>query len=348
MGDNTGVGPGPGPTRLPRPLTAADLHLQLEKEQEAVVNRLSRELSLLRAQQNSSVVSNTSSTSASVSGAESAHISDTQHVITGPGLSQHRAGIHHRTSSNTSARSFTATNIPPAVSTASLAGISSPAPVRPGQPQAAALGGISLSRQNSSTSHRSRTGSPSPAPSGRIPSSHPSQSHTPLQSWIQPPHLSPHLATASTNSSVVATPGSGTTASVVSDMASSSSPAMLPATSRYEETAFYRAELDNVKRENEALKRRVRELERLVPSAPLPVAAAVLPLRVVSLRVLARQRQLRRQLRQQAVVERPRVLSHWSTAGSVGVGVPEDEVRVGESAASAGLGRQQQREQEQE
>src|SRR5690606_13292658 len=31
------VGPGPGPQRLPRPLTAADLHLQLEREQEAVV-----------------------------------------------------------------------------------------------------------------------------------------------------------------------------------------------------------------------------------------------------------------------------------------------------------------------
>lgn len=35
--DNTGVGMGPGPLRHPRPLTAADLHLQLEKEQEAVV-----------------------------------------------------------------------------------------------------------------------------------------------------------------------------------------------------------------------------------------------------------------------------------------------------------------------
>ncbi len=37
IGDNTGVGTGPGPLRHPRPLTAADLHLQLEKEQEAVV-----------------------------------------------------------------------------------------------------------------------------------------------------------------------------------------------------------------------------------------------------------------------------------------------------------------------
>lgn len=37
-GDNSGVGTGPGPLRHPRPLTAADLHMQLEKEQEAVVS----------------------------------------------------------------------------------------------------------------------------------------------------------------------------------------------------------------------------------------------------------------------------------------------------------------------
>ena len=36
-GDGPGVGPGPGPLRHPRPLTAAELHMQLEKEQEAVV-----------------------------------------------------------------------------------------------------------------------------------------------------------------------------------------------------------------------------------------------------------------------------------------------------------------------
>ena len=34
---------------------------------------------------------------------------------------------------------------------------------------------------------------------------------------------------------------------------------------------------------------------------------------------------------------RERVVSTLSVTGSVGVGVPEDEVRVGESAASAGL-----------
>ncbi len=40
--DNTGVGVGPGPLRHPRPLTAADLYMQMEKEQEAVVSYISR------------------------------------------------------------------------------------------------------------------------------------------------------------------------------------------------------------------------------------------------------------------------------------------------------------------
>ena len=36
--DDIGVGTGPGPLRHPRALTVTDLHLQLEKEQEAVVS----------------------------------------------------------------------------------------------------------------------------------------------------------------------------------------------------------------------------------------------------------------------------------------------------------------------
>ncbi|KKK12384.1 hypothetical protein P175DRAFT_0561217 [Aspergillus ochraceoroseus IBT 24754] len=52
-----------GPLRHPKPFTPADIHSMLECEQEAIVNRLSRELSLLR-QQTASVASTTSSTSA--------------------------------------------------------------------------------------------------------------------------------------------------------------------------------------------------------------------------------------------------------------------------------------------
>ncbi|KAF2665606.1 hypothetical protein BT63DRAFT_442972 [Microthyrium microscopicum] len=50
------------PHRLPRALTAAELHSELEQEQEAMVNRLTRELSALRAH-SASVASTTSSTS---------------------------------------------------------------------------------------------------------------------------------------------------------------------------------------------------------------------------------------------------------------------------------------------
>ncbi|KAK3384597.1 hypothetical protein B0T24DRAFT_515234 [Lasiosphaeria ovina] len=352
MGDNTGVGPGPGPIRHPRPLTAADLHLQLEKEQEAVVNRLSRELTILRAAHNASVVSNTSSTSASASGTESTQFVDVP--AAGPGLSHHRAGRHHRTSSNASARSLTA-NIG-SVSTTSMAGISSPAPVRPSQPPA--LGGISLSRQNSSASRRSRAGSPSPAPhpysahASQNPTLSQSQPQSYTQSSLNDPAMVNYFAQrlpahpSNISVSAVATPGSTT---------SELSPGILPATTRYEETAYYRAELENVKRENEALKRRVRDLERTIrdrrpsdasrTSQPAPlsarsrsdsvsttasagasVAASTTGVGGVS---IAAQREGR---------ERPRVVSMLSTAGSVGIGVPEDEVRVGESAASAGLG----------
>jgi hypothetical protein len=38
----------PLPIRHPRPMTAAELYLECEKEQEAVVNRLTRELTALR------------------------------------------------------------------------------------------------------------------------------------------------------------------------------------------------------------------------------------------------------------------------------------------------------------
>ncbi|KZM27157.1 uncharacterized protein EKO05_0004693 [Ascochyta rabiei] len=51
------------PIRHPRPMTAAEMHLELEKEQEAVVNRLTRELSALRA--HSASVASTTSSSAS-------------------------------------------------------------------------------------------------------------------------------------------------------------------------------------------------------------------------------------------------------------------------------------------
>ncbi|KAF7716224.1 Uncharacterized protein PECH_005109 [Penicillium ucsense] len=51
-----------GPLRHPKPMSPSDLHLALEREQEAMVNRFTRELSVLR-QQTASVASTASSSS---------------------------------------------------------------------------------------------------------------------------------------------------------------------------------------------------------------------------------------------------------------------------------------------
>lgn len=117
---------------------------------------------------------------------------------------------------------------------------------------------------------------------------------------------------------------------------------MMPATLRYEETQHFKNELEGAKRENEILKKKIRELEKQVQeqrarsvsrarsesadstTASMSVAASVgtgiagpresLPLRT----------------------ERGRG-NTISSLTSNPVGVPEDEVKVGESAASSGL-----------
>lgn len=109
---------------------------------------------------------------------------------------------------------------------------------------------------------------------------------------------------------------------------------MMPVTSRYEETAFYRQELDGVKRENEALKRRIRDLERMVrerrasDASTRPRSESVSTTASVNVASTG------------ASIARPRndrVVSMLSNAGSVAVGVPEEELKVGESAASVGV-----------
>lgn len=259
------------------------------------VNRLARELSILRAANNASVVSTTSSASAG----PHTDTGDT-HLMSGPNYPL-PTPRHNRTSSNTSARSqATALSLSDA---------------RRGAP--------SLSRQNS-LSRRSQTGSPGPQAlhlgDGSL-------------NYIHQQRV-PHAAASS---SVAATPGS-------TGYAEQLSPGLMPATARYEETAFYRSELEAAKRENEALKRRIRELERLVrerrgdagrgrsdsvsTSASVPVSGVGGGVRIAGPREGAP--------REGRPSERDRGAS---LAGSVGVGVPEEEVKVGESAASAGLHR---------
>lgn len=295
VGDNTGVGAGPGPLRHPRPLTAADLHLQLEKEQEAVVNRLTRELSMLRAAQNASVVSNTSSTSA---GLPDQGDHNANHLLSGPSHPTPSQRRHHRSSSSTSIRSLTA-----GTTVGGIAGDRTRGnpPRHDSIPQSQ-----SLSRQNSMTGARG-SGASSPAPISSAQSSYQHPDHFPYF-YQQRPSISMHREPSAGN---IPTLGGGVEGGGITSV---------PTTGRYEETAFHRHELEAVKRENEALKRRIRELEQTL------------------------------RIRRQSDASRTRSES-VSTTASVGVrdsviGVgrgrerdkdEEDGVRVGESARSAGV-----------
>lgn len=49
-------------------------------------------------------------------------------------------------------------------------------------------------------------------------------------------------------------------------------PGMLPATARYEETQYFKNELDVAKKENDTLKKRIKELERLMQERRASIA----------------------------------------------------------------------------
>ncbi|OAA70607.1 hypothetical protein ISF_02581 [Cordyceps fumosorosea ARSEF 2679] len=283
---------GPGPLRHPRPMTTSELHTELEKEQEALVNRLTRELSLLRATHNASVASNASSVSATNSHDP---ITETS-LLSGSGFSIPTTRRHHRTSS-------TASQSHQLVSSFDGRGTHFPRPPAP----------VPLSRQDSSTSRSSQA-----APGGGVHLTGPGLDPSSYFHQQRVPHH------ASSNS-VAATPGS-------SFGGDHTSPAFMPATSRYEETAFYRGELETAKKENDMLKKRVRELEKLVrerresstsrhvrsESVSTTASTNVVPTGGAS---IAGPRDKGRSSARQSVM-------------SVAVGVPDDEVKVGESAAS--------------
>ncbi|SLM38157.1 hypothetical protein LPUS_08289 [Lasallia pustulata] len=255
--DNSGVGVGPGPLRHPRPLTAADLHMQLEKEQEAVVNRLTRELSILR-QQSASVTSTTSSTS---TGLVDPTDHNANHMLSG--ASHPTPSRRHRSSSSLSTRSINTpgmaanTLVGPsgnAISTAAgVTGstVSGITPARDSNAPGSSQTRETLSRQNSIASSR---------PSG---TSSPSRT-LPLQQYDHYPHHYSHRQSGSFQHgyplSVQASQPS---------MARSPSLGSGVATARYEEVTQHRIELEAVKRENEALKRRIRDLERSLNSRRL-------------------------------------------------------------------------------
>lgn len=233
---------GPGPLRHPRPLTAADLHMQLEKEQEAVVNRLTRELSLLR-QQTASVASTASSTS---TGLLDATDHTTNHLV-----SSHvhpTSSRRHRSSSSLSTRSVNT-----AATTASgYTGLSGSTVGTTGGVAGSTFSGIAPARDNNAVPRSSNTRE-TLSRNGSIASRRSGASSPSLASSLQQadpiPNLYPHrLSNAPVPSQPTMSPGSNR---------SSYAP-----TARYEEATHYRSELEIVKRENESLRRRVKELER--------------------------------------------------------------------------------------
>lgn len=218
------------------------------------VNRLQRELSLLR-QQSISVASTASSTSAGVADPTD---HNANHLLSG--ASYPIPSRRHRSSSSLSTRSAN-TN---ATTTSGLTGMSGSTVGTTGGVAGSTISGITpardvfgqystytreaLSRHNSTTSSRR------------------SETSSPLSSSL---HQGDHLHTAMPHRpSISSQPGFSQTTTHITLPAISSSSARLShlppvvATSRYEEAAYYRSELDVLKRENDNLRRRVKELER--------------------------------------------------------------------------------------
>ncbi|KAJ5569775.1 uncharacterized protein N7459_009205 [Penicillium hispanicum] len=205
-----------GPLRHPKPLTPSDLHLVLEKEQEAMVNRLTRELSLLR-QQTASVASTASSTSTLNDPADGLHGS--------PSLSSSthsHSSRRQRSSSSLSAHT-------PSVQSSQAASVTGIAPSRTAESSRTAR-----SREASLTSRRPSIGS--------------------LSSYSQHPHGDQHHHYGNSPSVY---PHRNSISQTHLGLSSSS-------IARYEEAALHKSELESVRRENEQLRQRVRELENVL------------------------------------------------------------------------------------
>ncbi|EHY56797.1 hypothetical protein ABEF92_001305 [Exophiala dermatitidis] len=260
MTDNAGVGLGPGPIRHPRPLTAAELHLELEKEQESIVNRLTRELSALRAQ-TASVASTTSSTS------ESHFFSGNDPYLSTTGTSTTiipTAARRHRSSSNLSTRSTR--SIRDTLANASSTSVSGVAAPRDQSVQASARPSIELSRPDVSRQN-STSASGFRATSGSMTSSpHMSQSGGGGYGGYSYSHRGSVSSNANAPNLSNSGGAGGAEQPPLSYYSVPRSPSVV-SSARLEEAALQRAELEAVKRENELLKARVKELEKSLQKA---------------------------------------------------------------------------------
>ncbi|GAB7350608.1 hypothetical protein MBLNU459_g1176t1 [Dothideomycetes sp. NU459] len=232
------------PVRQSRPLSAAELHLEMEKEQEAVVNRLTRELSALRAQHSASMASNASQSSSASNTPSILPIDPNDpipiHQLTGP--THPTPSRRHRSSSTASSRSITT----PSTSTSSAVSTAQP-PLAPpvGVSQASADRAAAAGNLSRNPSVRSTSGTSTPA--------RPSIDYSSSSGF---PNLAPHRPSISQATSFNSVAGS-TIAHVGSPNPGVSSPSQ-----QYADAASARSELDIVKAENESLRQRIRSLER--------------------------------------------------------------------------------------
>ncbi|EAL93299.2 uncharacterized protein AFUA_2G10050 [Aspergillus fumigatus Af293] len=216
------------PLRHPKPLTPSELHSLVEREQEAMVNRLSRELSMLR-QQTASVASTTSSTSTTLNDCLDGYHS-TPYLISSAHLTASR---RHRSSS-----SLSSSYVP--VVQGSRTG-NGPAIARSREP--------SLSFPSARPNDLSK-----PARALSTTSRQPDQVLPSLAALIQP---QPQQQGENVPSNV---PGPQ------NSRQRSFSPQQVPPSGNppRQEILVQRGELEAMKRENEALRRRIRDLELVV------------------------------------------------------------------------------------
>ncbi|KYG44180.1 hypothetical protein M433DRAFT_42567, partial [Acidomyces richmondensis BFW] len=255
----------PLPMRHPRPLTPAELYLECEKEQEAVVNRLTRELSALRAQ-SASVASNASHSSTSTSASLlPIDISDPNptHQITG--ATHPTPSRRHRSSSSVSTRS-----IPTPSTSASAAG--SAATNFSTQVQAGSSVSVPVGGQSQASADRAAAAGPGLS---RQPSISASGTSTPARQSLDiarygSQYTLPHRPSVSRDPSYTSSRETSSTAAhagtpnppPLHSPAQSPSQSIHSAMQHYADTAAYRTEMEIVKAENEMLKQRVRTLER--------------------------------------------------------------------------------------
>lgn len=214
------------------------------------VNRLTRELSALRAQ-TASVASTTSSTSDHLFSSADPYLTSTGAGATIIPSSARR----HRSSSNLSARSARSIrdNLG-STATTSVSGVAAPRDqsVHSSSRPSLEISRPDISRQNSTSAS---------AGSGFRSNSIAASPHTTQNAYPYPHRVSISSTSNATGGGLASVDGL-TNQPTSTQYPRSPSFSTAIAAARYEEAALHRAELDTVKRENELLRARVKDLER--------------------------------------------------------------------------------------